>query len=801
MKKASSKKSTVEKKASRAPEVWGIVFLFLAAITFLSLCSYNHGDPSFFTQSRRIPTNYIGRLGANVSESLIQLLGLSAFIASGLLLSFSIKLFRGTRPTQIVANIFWHFIAIVTCATFLALVFGAITYGGSRVSSGGWLGAWLSSRLLDYLNVWGATLFTLSTMLIALVFSTPLSASTLLRYAMAIVIATGTGVYGLFAAAARTIRQHRTEKFIESSLKQEEKEREKSKPAQLEIGLETPRNTAKKPTPKEVIEFDAVETSAELASAGLSLLDDAPVEVVAATAIERRKPAKKPARALAPAHNGKFALPSLDFLNEAPAMKSELDRNRLIENSRILETKLTDFGIDGQVTAVRPGPVITMYEFKPGPGVKISQIAALADDLSLALSAQSVRIVAPIPGKSVVGIEIPNDERETVFLRELLSTDEFQSSNNGIPIAIGKDISGAPVVSDIARMPHLLVAGASGKGKSVFINSLICSLLYKFTPNDLRLIMVDPKQVELNLYDDIPHLLLPVVDDMKKASTALKWAVNEMERRYKLLAKTGVRNLAGFNQKLEKDGEDKMREVLCPKDENGMPDPASLSHLFEFDEKGVPRIERLPMILVIIDEFADLMMVAPKDIETSVARLGQKARAAGLHLVIATQRPSVDVITGLIKANLPSRVSFQVASKIDSRTILDGMGAEKLLGNGDMLFIPPGMARLTRIHGAFVTEDEINKICDHWRGQGAPVYKEEILIEPADMTGEEADGAGDELYSQAIAIVRELGQASASMLQRRLKVGYNRAARMIEAMEAQGIVGPPEGAKPRAVFL
>ncbi|MBI3541841.1 MAG: hypothetical protein HY075_01015 [Deltaproteobacteria bacterium] len=389
-----------------------------------------------------------------------------------------------------------------------------------------------------------------------------------------------------------------------------------------------------------------------------------------------------------------------------------------------------------------------------------------------------------------------------VYIREILSTDEFQSSTHTIPIALGKDISGAPVVSDIARMPHLLVAGASGKGKSVFINSLICSLLYKFTPNDLRLIMVDPKQVELNLYEGIPHLLLPVVDDPKKASTALKWAVNEMERRYKIMAKSGMRNIAGFNGKLEKEGEKSIRDLLCPKTAEGLPEPGSLAHLFEHDEKGDPRVERMPMILVIIDEFADLMMTAPKDIETSVARLGQKARAAGIHLVIATQRPSVDVITGLIKANLPSRVAFQTASKIDSRTILDGIGAEKLLGNGDMLFIPPGLSRLTRIHGGFVNEEEIGRLCEHWKKQGSPVYKEEILVEPEETVGvDEADGAGDELYGSAIAIAKELGSISTSMLQRRLKVGYNRAARMVEAMELQGLVGPADGAKPREVLM
>jgi S-DNA-T family DNA segregation ATPase FtsK/SpoIIIE len=508
---------------------------------------------------------------------------------------------------------------------------------------------------------------------------------------------------------------------------------------------------------------------------------------------------RKPTRA--PSSRGTYTLPPLEHLADAPPARADFDRRRLEANSSVLESKLTDFGIEGKVTAVRPGPVITMYEFKPGAGVKISQIANLADDLSLALAADSVRIVAPIPGKSVVGIEIPNEEREKVVLRELLATEEFQGTSQGIPISIGKDISGAPVVSDLSRMPHLLIAGASGKGKSVFINSLVCSLLYKFTPNDLKLIMVDPKQVELNLYEGIPHLLLPVVDDPRKASTALKWTVNEMERRYKILAKSGTRNLAGFNQKLESDGEEKMKKLLCPQDSAGMPEKSSLAHLFDFDEKGQPRIERLPTIVVIIDEFADLMMTASKDVETSVARLGQKARAAGIHLVIATQRPSVDMITGSIKANLPSRVAFQVAAKVDSRTILDDMGAEKLLGQGDMLFIPPGLSRVMRVHGSYVSEEEIGRICSHWREQGAPVYKEEILVEADETEEGDVEGEDDALFGDALGIARELGQISASMLQRRLKIGYNRAARMVETMEARGIVGPADGAKPREVRL
>ncbi|MEW6056127.1 MAG: DNA translocase FtsK 4TM domain-containing protein [Bdellovibrionota bacterium] len=796
----SSKSSVARNSQPRWHEVWGVLTLFFGFYVLIALLTYNHLDPSYFTQSKRLPLNYGGRIGANIAEGLIQLLGLSAFLTTALCVAAALRFFQKASKRLHFTNLFWHLIAIATCATLFALVLGSINYGGARVSSGGLLGSWIAKTLLHHLNLWGAVLSTLCLTLIALVFATPVSAANLLK------TLTSVGLAG-FVAASRILsrlisasRQYgyslyekrKTELLIEKKLKPQIPEPVIAAKTRREIKTEEPEKQTTLP-------------STELARTGLSLLDDsetrAPFEVVTPAVV--KKAPKKPVKTSEPHANarpGTFSLPSLDFLNEAAATRNELDRNKLIENSKILETKLTDFGIDGSVVAVRPGPVITMYEFKPGPGVKISQIAALADDLSLALSAQSVRIVAPIPGKSVVGIEIPNDEREKVFLREILSTEEFQGSNQGIPLAIGKDISGAPVVADLARMPHLLIAGAPGAGKSVFINSLICSLLYKFTPNDMRLIMVDPKQLELNLYEDIPHLLLPVVDDPKKASTALKWATNEMERRYKIMAKTGVRNITGFNEKLDRDGETKLREVLCPQDSNGMPDPNSLSHLLDHDEKGQPRVDRMPFILVIIDEFADLMMVAPKDIETSVARLAQKARAAGIHLVIATQRPSVDVITGLIKANLPSRISFQVASKVDSRTILDSIGSEKLLGQGDMLFIPPGLSRLTRIHGAFVNEDEIGKLCKHWRDQAKPVYREEILLEPEESSADDSDGAGDELYGQAVTIVREMGQASASMLQRRLKVGYNRAARMVEAMEAQGIVGPADGARPREVL-
>jgi S-DNA-T family DNA segregation ATPase FtsK/SpoIIIE len=515
----------------------------------------------------------------------------------------------------------------------------------------------------------------------------------------------------------------------------------------------------------------------------------------------------KLARAASRLRRGNWKLPPVDFLRKPPRVESAIDRERLIQNSRILTQKFADFGIEGEVTAVRPGPVITLYEFKPGPGVKVSRIASLADDLSMALSAQSVRILAPLPGKAVVGIEIPSDQREMVYLREFIQHPDFHSTKHVIPVVMGKDIGGQAYLSDLARMPHLLCAGQTGAGKSVFMNGLICSLFYRFTPDELRMILIDPKFIEFRAYQDIPHLLLPVVDDPKQAATALRWAVREMERRYRILAKMGARNLATFNQKVDEMGADVVSDLLLS-EENQVDSVAPSTgadwiEAFEPDESGAPKVGKLPYIVVIVDELADLMMISKKEVEISIARIAQKARAAGIHLVVATQRPSTDVITGLIKANLPSRVSFQLASYVDSKTILDRAGAERLLGQGDMLFIPPGMSQLLRLHGAYVDDDEIGKIASFLRSQGKPAYRDEILLdtdedEDGEGEGEEAD---DDLMSEAIELVKRSGHASASFLQRHLKIGYNRAARMIETMESRGIVGPADGARPREVLM
>jgi S-DNA-T family DNA segregation ATPase FtsK/SpoIIIE len=482
-----------------------------------------------------------------------------------------------------------------------------------------------------------------------------------------------------------------------------------------------------------------------------------------------------------------YALPPTSLLDYVETVRVPVDPARLEENAEKLTRTLMDYGIDGHVREIRPGPVVTMYEYVPGPGIKLSKIASLADDLAMSMEAMRVRIVAPIPGKGAVGIEIPNDTRETVYLKEIIAHDTFHGAQSPLTMALGKDIEGTPYVAEMARMPHLLVAGATGAGKSVSINAMIMSILFKARPDEVRMIMVDPKMLELSVYEGIPHLLLPVVTDPKKAALALRWATEEMERRYELLSEVGVRGIDGYNAKVRA--------------AQARGEPITIAGA---DPKGPRRVcEPMPYLLVIVDELADLMMVASREVESSIMRLAQMARAAVIHLILATQRPSVDVLTGVIKANFPTRIAFQVASRHDSRTIIDGNGAEHLLGRGDMLFLSPGVGGLRRVHGAYVSEEEIERTVAFVRAQAAPQYDESILAPRSEeLEAKDAnDEPKDEMYDQAVAIVAETRLASISMIQRRLRIGYNRAARMVEQMEAAGVVGPADGAKPREVLV
>jgi len=653
-------------------------------------------------------------------------------------------------------------------------------------------------------------------------------------------------------------------------------------------------STSVPPTPAAALEASA--TDAEPAVAPAAALASAPAPAAAAAPASPAAIVPAPASALArtplivepkapPKPTAKkaeqfefvggrksFSLPPLDVLEADKKERSALDKDAFLVTAEKLRAKLADFGIVGEVVEIRPGPVVTMYEFLPGPGIKVSKIAALQDDLAMAMEAMRVRIVAPIPGKGVVGIEVPNKDRETVFLKEIAEQDAFTKGQSRLTMCVGKDIEGMPYVFDLAKAPHLLIAGTTGSGKSVAVNSMIMSILLKSTPEEVRFIMVDPKMLELSVYEGIPHLLLPVVTDPKKAALALRWAVEEMERRYQMLSEAGVRNIAGFNKLVEtsagevkatieqpakekkpakpkkvvivdvapsehapagvsassdgpgvaapkEDAED-MREAFASEPE---PTEAPVEAAAEADEadgadeagesleaapaaEGEPEkkeLKKLPYIVVIIDELADLMMVASREVETYVARLAQMARAAGIHLMVATQRPSTDVVTGIIKANFPTRISFMLRSKPDSMTILGTVGAEALLGMGDMLIMPPTSAHLQRVHGAYVSETEIKRAVDHLKAQGKPVYDENILKpreEDVEGGGEE-DELSDELYDQALATVSEMRAVSISMLQRKMRIGYNRAARMIERMERDGVVGPADGAKPREVLI
>ena len=484
-------------------------------------------------------------------------------------------------------------------------------------------------------------------------------------------------------------------------------------------------------------------------------------------------------------------LPPLSLLDDAPAMQETVSIETLEFTSRLIEKKLSDFGVEAKVIAAYPGPVITRYEIEPAMGVKGSQIVGLARDLARSLSLTSIRVVETIPGKNYMGLELPNPKRQIVRLTEILGSKIYNDSASSLTIALGKDIAGHPVVADLAKMPHLLVAGTTGSGKSVGINATILSLLYKSDPHDVRMILIDPKMLEMSVYEGIPHLLAPVVTDMRQAAHALNWAVAEMERRYKLMSKLGVRNLAGYNAKI----------VEAEKREELIPNPFSLT------PDAPEPLEKLPTIVIIIDELADLMMVVGKKVEELIARIAQKARAAGLHLILATQRPSVDVITGLIKANIPTRIAFQVSSKIDSRTILDQMGAEALLGMGDMLYMPPGTGLPVRVHGAFVSDEEVHRVVKHLKAQGEPNYIEGILEggvleEGADgMPAVEGGGEADALYDQAVAIVLKNRRASISLVQRHLRIGYNRAARLLEQMETSGIVSTMQSNGNREILV
>ncbi|MFZ9595998.1 MAG: DNA translocase FtsK [Bdellovibrionia bacterium] len=830
-------------------EIGSILIFALGVFVFFSLVSFHESDPGFWIKTAGLAKNACGRIGASLARGIFSVLGMGAFLIPMALFLSSAAIHRKQKPTELLLTLGGLSSAVVSLTVFLSLQWSHWLFGGAQLSTGGKLGDWISHSLSSQLNSVGASLVALLIFLLAVSLSTSIQISDLgarvISWVMNLLLHAGRamgralmslglklvtpivdGVKTRVQSVTQSVNQFFRRSFFD--LFQSSLWRKSNGPLPPQVGgfLEDSLGSDAALKKPEGIEGGDLFSSASPEVLGSA---QAPTQITSALSLKEQEvtggtgiqilprskelhssasPTQRASKPIFRPKTGQWKLPTVEFLKKPPHVESSVDRARLISNSQILKQKFADFGIDGEVTAVRPGPVITLYEFKPGPGVKVSRIAALADDLSMALSAQSVRILAPLPGKSVVGIEIPSDVRETVYLREFLQHPDFYGPKHSIPVVMGKDIGGQTYLSDLARMPHLLCAGQTGSGKSVFMNGLICSLFYRFTPDELRMILVDPKFIEFRAYQDMPHLLLPVVDDPKQANTALKWAVREMDRRYRILAKVGARNLAAFNQKIEEMGASVVADLLNAQESENESSLASVSgrdwiEAFEPDDQGAPKVGKLPYIVIIIDELADLMMLAKKEVEISIARIAQKARAAGIHLIIATQRPSTDVVTGLIIAKLPSRVSFQLASFVDSKTILDRAGAERLLGQGDMLFVPPGVSQTLRLHGAFLEDEEINKITSFLKSQGKPVYRDEILLSDDEEEGQDAQDAEaeDELFRDAIEVVKTSGHASASFLQRHFKIGYNRAARMIETMESRGIVGPQDGARPREIFI
>jgi len=698
---------------SFAQEALAVTGLFAAV--FLLLCLVSYSLPVLNAAAYTAASNWCGSVGHHIAWGLMSMLGISSFWFIILLVFFAVQFFSRTSDFERLPLIFLGSVGIlIASSSLLGIMYPAegdfISIVGRYYPAGGMLGSWLAHFLKTYLGTPGAILLLLLLLIFSLMFAVRFSPYFVGRKIL-------TAAYGRIG-----------EGYFQKSGTKPKKEK-----ITRDI-VQEPRISTSIPSVNEPVKMEEAEEEEA---------EDFQVT---------------------PVSTGEYRLPGIGLLDKVDTAATEVSLEHYYEVSKQLENKLRDFGISGKVEGISPGPVVTTYEFAPAPGIKITRIVSLADDLAMGLKAESVRIVGSIPGKAALGIEIPNPQREIVYIRDIVASETFKNSASRLTLGLGKDVVGQPVVADLAKMPHLLIAGATGSGKSVGINSIICSILFKSTPDEVRFLLIDPKRIELSGYEDIPHLLHPVVVDPKMANRALQWAVREMERRYMLLDEMRVKSFASYNKVAE---------------------------------------EKLPLIVIVVDELADLMMISSREVEESIARLAQMARAAGMHLILATQRPSVDVLTGLIKANFPTRISFKVFSKIDSRTILDMSGAEHLLGDGDLLFLPPGKARMQRIHGAYISEKETERVIEFLKEQGTARYDESVLVAVEEENGD-SNGIGedeyDERYDEAVALVCETGQASISMVQRRLRVGYNRAARMIEIMEKEGIVGPSDGSKPREVL-
>jgi S-DNA-T family DNA segregation ATPase FtsK/SpoIIIE len=728
-------------------EAIGVLALAASVLALAALATFDPHDPCFFTYASmtgRQVRNAVGRVGAEVGGDLLGLLGLSALLVPPALFCWGWAWVGGKRLFRA-----WRrgvgLVLLVPSVSLLATVLHQVHVlpGGRVERPGGYLGDELFRLLVFFFGTFGLAVLAMAGLALAVISLSERSFVSLLAWPSA-------GLNWL------------TDRWTAARARRAAARARAPRPAPREA-----RESQPLPAPP----ADAPLVPADTGAAAATVTKEKGKERES----ETKAPKVQQALPFLPAAEG-YALPSPKFLDAAPHEPQGSSQDEMAQNSRLLEKKLLEFGVEGRVTAVNPGPVITSYELEPGPGIKINRIVALADDLALGLKAMSVRVVAPIPGKAAVGVEIPNRHRATVYLRDVLGTKEFANESLQLPLALGKESGGAPMVADLTQMPHLLIAGETGSGKSVCINSLILSFVYRAQPRDVRLLLIDPKRVELSVYNGIPHLVDKVVVDPKDAARRLQRVVLHMEERYKLFAHVGARNLQSYNRKM----------ALEP--------PA--------EDPEAPGIHSgpLPLLVVVIDELADLMMTAQSDVENAIMRLAQMARAVGIHLIVATQRPSVDVLTGVIKANFPARISFRVASKVDSRTILDMNGAEALLGKGDMLFVPPGSSRPIRIHGCNVTEVEIRRVVEFLANQGRPEEFVWSLLPPEPETATDEDD-GDELYRQAVDMVVQTQQASISMIQRRLRVGFNRAARMIERMERDGIVSPMDGTRPREVLV
>jgi len=765
-------------------EFVGVALFAAALIWIISLSSYDPSDPVWFFSAgaHGAPVNFAGRVGAFVAELSFQLFGYGAYVIPAILIVTGWHYFWCTTLDAAATKATGAGMLFACISAFLSLVFGTLDVSGKPFRAGGYIGEWLSSELSEYLNRTGALIVILTLIFLSVIVTTQFSFGRLFGALIKMMEAAIDRAWGSFnewrdERRKAKQRQEVIAKHIKKGLPPPEiKNAEGDRSAKASRYGADSRDASRG--------ADSREPSRSLGEAfrdGSDAKTDAPRPAPIKPPKVTMPPLPLPepettSKAPAERRKGEYTLPPMALL-DAPKTERKIDERELMDSARLLEEKCREFSVEGSVVQIHPGPVVTTYELKPDAGVKYSKITGLAEDLCLAMKAESV-LIDRIPGKSTVGIQIPNHSREQISLRELLESEIYRRSSSKLTLALGKTIHGEPYVTDLATMPHLLIAGSTGTGKSVGLNAMLTSILYRATPDDVRLIMIDPKRLELGMYEDIPHLLTPVVVDPKQAANALKWAVHEMEERYKTLAAEGVRNIDQFNRNVQH----ALAEKQAPED-------------------GAEPLRPLPFIVVVIDELADLMMVASNEVEESIARLAQMARAVGIHLILATQRPSVDVITGLIKANLPSRISFRVSSKIDSRTILDGNGAEQLLGKGDMLFLPPASSRFIRLHGPYISEQETARLASFLRKQGKPTYDETITAEEKAGGVDGVDLEKDDLYDEAARIVVQSGQASISYLQRRLRIGFSRAARLVDMMEMEGLVSPAAGGKAREVLV